>query len=151
MRRVHKFVADDGAEFLTETDCRSHEDLLAEIAAVMATLPNRPDDEGLEFSNGHGYLQHTAENFWLARDALLRIGSRIVPHQWVTQSLEDRTIHPSWCGRLFSEACAPLYRAWQRISCVDSQLREWGQPYFANHPEDVRPENNFELRPGKRT
>ena len=30
---------------------------------------------------------------------------------------------------------APLWRAWCRLTNIDDQGREWGQAYFAMHPE----------------
>ena len=135
MKAITKFKAEDGVEFNSEADCIAHEALCAEIDEIMATLPRRPNDEGCRFSNGHGFLQHSTEKFWPARDALLRIGNRLFPHKWFDQSLADRTVDSSWAGRLISETSAPLWRAWSRISCVDKQLREWGQPYYANNPE----------------
>jgi hypothetical protein len=57
MQRTQKFKADDGAEFTTEAACLEYEALCAGIAEVMATLPQRPDDDGCRFSNGHGYLR----------------------------------------------------------------------------------------------
>lgn len=140
MKRVQKFRADDGAEFDTEAACLEHEALCAEIDGVMATLPRPPADDGCRFTNGHGYIQHTPERFWPARDALLRIGNRLSPHKWFEQSLADREIHPSWCGRLIDETSRPLSRAWYRVMCVDKDLREWGQPYYANNanaPETI--------------
>ena len=148
MQRIQKFKADDGAEFTTEAECLEYEALCAEIAEVMATLPKRPEDDGCRFSNGHGYLQHTPERFWPARDALLRIGNRLMPHKWFDQALADKTMHASWCGRLIDEASRPLSRAWDRFRCVDKDLREWGQPYYANNPDKVAPEDMVSLSAG---
>lgn len=150
MQRIQKFMAEDGREFMTEAECLEYEALCAEIDEVMARLPNRPDDEGCRFSNGHGYLQHTPEQFWPVREALLRIGNRLIPHKWFEQALADRTVHPSWCGRLIGEASAPLDRAWHRISCVDKELREWGQPYYSNNPHLVEREDMVELPAAQR-
>ena len=137
MQAIQKYRADDGAEFDSEKKCIAHEELCAEIAKVMATLPKRPNDDGCTFSNGHGYLQHSAEQFWPAREALLRIGNKLFPHKWFDKSIADRSVNSSWAARLIGEASAPLCRAWERISCVDGQLREWGQPYYANNPNEA--------------
>ena len=145
MKTINKFRADDGAEFATEAACMAHEALCAEITEIMATLPNRPDDKGCEFSNGHGYLQHNADTFWRARDALLRVANRLSPHKWFDQSLADRSVHSSWAGRIIGELEKPLWQAWRRIECVDENLREWGQPYYAANP---RQGEQIELPPG---
>lgn len=146
MQAIQKYRADDGAEFAAEVDCIAHEALCAEVTEIMATLPKRPSDEGCRFSNGHGYLQHTPEKFWPARDALLRVAKRLIPHKWIDQALVDKTVHASWAGRLIDETSRPLARAWYRLMCIDKDLREWGQPYYANNPDRVDPENRHELR-----
>lgn len=135
MQAIQKFLAEDGAEFNTEAACVEHEALCAEVAEIMATLPKRPSDDRCRFSNGEGYLQHTEAQFLAARAALLRIGNRLYPHKWFDQALTDLTVHASWCGRLIDETSRPLARAWQRVMCTDSKLREWGQPYYANNPD----------------
>ena len=145
MKTIQKFMADDGAEFVFEADCVAHEALCAEVAEIMATLPKRPNDDGCRFSNGHGYLQHDPAKFWPARDALLRMAHRLYPHKWFEQALADRTVHASWAGRLIIEASRPLDRAWHRISCVDADLREWGQPFYANNSDKVAPDDLREV------
>jgi hypothetical protein len=151
MKTIKKFQADDGTEFTKESDCIAHEALCAEIDEIMRKLPNRPDDSGCKFSNGYGFLQHDPKTFWAVRDELLRIGNRLIPHKWFDQALEDRTAHPSWVGRLIGESSRPLDRAWSRIMCVDSNLREWGQPFYANNPDKVELENFIALKPGKKS
>lgn len=146
MEEIRKYRADDGAEFNNEGACIAHEALCAEINEIMATLPKRPKDDACKFSNGHGYLQHTAEKFWPARDALLRIGNRLFPHKWFDQALADHTVHASWAGRLIDETSRPLARAWHRMMCVDKELREWGQPYYANNPDKA--ESQVEVAAG---
>lgn len=145
MKMVTKYKANDGAEFDNANACKKYEQLCAEIDAVMATLPRRPADKDCKFANGHGYLQHNQETFLAARAALLTIGNRLIPHKWFQQSLSNTDIHPSWCGRLIDEVSAPLSRAWLRISCVDKEFREWGQPYFANNPDKVPAQDMVEL------
>jgi hypothetical protein len=137
MKAIRKYQAEDGSEFNSEADCIAYEALCAEIDEVMATLPPRPNDDGCGFSNGHGYLQHDRVQFIRARTALLHIANRLMPHKWFEQALADETIHASWAGRLISEMSRPLDRAWSRFMCIDDRLREWGQPYYAAHPEDA--------------
>jgi hypothetical protein len=138
MKSATRYIAEDGTEFRSEADCISHEALCAEIAEVMSTLPARPDDDGCNFSNGGGYIQHSPAAFYTAREALLRMAGRIFPHKWFEQSIADKSIHPSWAGWMIDEASAPLSRAWYRFMCVDADLREWGQPFFRDHPDEAK-------------
>ena len=135
MEAITKYRADDGSEFRTQAECLAHEALCAEIAAVVATLPPLPSDDGCRFSNGHGFIQHDPANFYAARTSLLKIAQRVCPHKWIDQSLADSTVDSGWAGRIIGESSAPLNRAWYRVSCVDKNLREWGQPYYATHPD----------------
>lgn len=137
MQRITKFKADDGAEFDTEAKCIEYEALAAEVAEVVSILPARPDDDGCQFSNGSGYLQHDAAQLKKARDALLRIGMRYMTNPPWFQQTRDGEAHPSWAGRLMDECPRPLSRAWYRFQCCDIQGREWGQPYYANHPDEA--------------
>jgi len=149
MKKIHKYVADDGTEFKTGAACFEYESLCAEIDEIMEKLPNRPENDGCRFSNGHGYLQHSHDLFWSARDALLRIGNRLMHHEWFDLAIADRTAHPSWCGRLIYDMNKPaLDRAWFRIMCVDKDLREWGQPYYADNQNKVQRKNMVQLNSG---
>jgi hypothetical protein len=142
MRQITKYAAADGAEFTSADACIAYEALAAEVAEIMATLRARPDDDAdCNFSNGHGYLQHDPEMFYRARLSLLKLAQRYTTFRWIQESIDDPTVHPSWAGRIISEACPrPLYAAWARLSCVDDQFREWGQPFYANNP-DKAPES----------
>lgn len=135
MKAITKYKADDGAEFVNEAECVKHEALCAEISTVMAALPAKPKDDGCEFSNGHGFLQHDPQTFLGVRASLLRIGNRIYPHKWFDQSLADPNVDSGWAGRIIGETSAPLERAWRRIECTDKHYREWGQPYYARNPD----------------
>lgn len=135
MKAVTKYRADDGAEFADAAACATYESLVAEIAEVMRALPPPPKDDGCRFSNGYGYIQHDRATFLAARLALLRIAQRVCPFRWIDESIADSTVHPSWAARIIGESSRPLARAWRRIECTDSQMREWGQPYYATHPD----------------
>lgn len=136
METITKWKAKDGAEFASMAECVAREALIDEVDVIMANLPKRPD--GCDFSNGHGYVQHNAETFWPAREVLLRVANRLYPHAWLTKSIEDRTVHPSCADRVIGDALPrPLATAWYRFVCTDDSLREWGQPYFREHPSEA--------------
>ena len=134
MKRITKYRADDGAEFNSKADAVNHDSLCLEIKEVMSALPKRPSNVG-EFENGVGFIQHHPHVFWGVRDSLIAIGKRYIKDSLLDQCIKDRDIHPSWVLRLSDEQCPALSRAWYRIMCTDKNLREWGQPYFADHPD----------------
>jgi hypothetical protein len=135
VKTISKYKADDGSEFNTETECLKHEALCTEISAAVAALPKSPTDSKCQFANGGGYIQHTAGTFYHVREQLLRIANRLMPHKWFDESIAHQTVDASWAGRLIDEISDPLRRAWFRIMCTDKTLREWGQPYYAMHPD----------------
>ena len=136
MKRITKYLADDGTEFNTEIEAVNHDALCLEIKEVMSDLPKRPEN-GRKFESGKGFIQHKPHVFFGVRHALLAIGKRYIDHGWIDQAIKDCDIHPSWVLRLFDEQCRPLSRAWYRFMCTDNKLREWGQPYFADHPDEA--------------
>lgn len=138
MHTVTKYVAYDGTEFNVKTACIAHEHLCANVDAIMSALPERPDDEDCRFSNGHGYLQHNLVTLNATRIALLKLAQPYAPDPpWIQQTI-DGLVHPSWAGRLINDACPrPIYKAWRRFMCIDAQNREWGQPYYANNPDNA--------------
>lgn len=136
METITKFKADDGEEFDAKSDCMAHEALCAEISEVMRLLPPTPKDDGCDFANGLGYIQHDSATFGKVREALLRIGNRISHHRWFDDALANpSTVHPSYPGRIIDDVSRPLALAWYRVMCTDKELREWGQPFFANNPK----------------
>ncbi len=135
MKSIIKYVADDGAEFTTETKCAEYEALCAEIAAVVGKLKPIPKDDGCRFANGGGFIQQDEATFREVRRGLLLIAQRVCPMKWIDESLADETVHASWAGRIIGESSRPLSSAWNRIHCTDGTFREWGQPYYAMHPD----------------
>lgn len=136
MEVITKFKANDGVEFVAESDCLAYEDACGDIDVIIGMLPEKPDT--CEFSNGSGYIQHSMDNFMKARNAYLEYVKIYTDHKWIQQSIDQGLdAHPSWVARI--SECFPDYIAkkWYRFQCVDNQLREWGQPYYANNPEDT--------------
>lgn len=136
METITKFRAYNGAEFNAEEKCRIYESNCRKADAIVSKLPERPDD--LDFSNGHGFIQHDPEIFKKVRRKLLEQANDECEHKWFTQSIEDESCHPSWAHRIISEACTKnLNDAWYRILCTDFEFREWGQPYYAANPNQA--------------
>lgn len=138
MRKIQKWCAKDGAEFFEEEQCRSYERHCRAVKEAMEPMGKRPP--GCSFSNGSGYLQHTKEEFIAVRRKLLEIAKEFTDHRWIQDSIDKGlTVHPSYAGRIISECTTiPLDRAWSRIMCVDKNFREWGQPYYAENPNEAK-------------
>lgn len=136
MEKITKFKAIDGSEFYEESKCRDYETLIAEVEQIMSAFPPLPQNDGCKFANGGGYIQHSKENFDSVKAALLDVAGRFCSHRWIEQTKADPSVHLSWAARLIGETgLRPLENAWNRLMCIDTLYREWGQPYFASNPE----------------
>jgi len=140
MKPIIRFKANDGAIFGSISECRRRDELIEEVDKIMSMLPPRPDDDGCKFSNGRGYIQHDKSAFMAARHALLELANKHRPHNIFRQAMKDMAVHSSWPSRIIcdDDFLTPLCHAWTRFACTDSKFREWGQPYFADHPDEAK-------------
>lgn len=138
MKTITKYVAYTGAEFTIEADCLDHEAKSKAVDAIVAQLVPRPKGPSCDFENGSGYIQQERETFFKVRRELLELAKTETTMKWIQQSIDDPTAHPSWAARIISESTnGQLARAWHRISCTDKDFREWGQPFYANNPDQA--------------
>jgi hypothetical protein len=141
VKAVQKFLADDGTQFDTEHDAMQHESLCQEIWRLMQKLRPLPDLPHCEFANGAGYVQQIPADFLHVQAELARIAQRSFPsgnfsHHFDHAINATKPAGHTFIGRLMDDGCpSPVSRAWNRIMCTDDQFREWGQPYYAMHPE----------------
>lgn len=136
MEQITKWKADDGTEFTEESECAAYEKMCADVTLVMSAFPAQPENDSCSFANGGGYLQLSEEVVADVRGKLLDIIATKIDHKWVEES-RDTKIHPSYVDRLLGDYdIRPLCSAWGRLSKIDKQWREWGQPYYATHPDE---------------
>ncbi len=129
---ITKYLTDDGSEFSSYREAKQHESLTQELAVVMKPLGKRPDS--LDFLSGKGYKQHLAEDFLNVQRALVAIAARTI--EWFAKYDAAEIHQDSQAGRILDEHGPDcVSNAWARLRCIDDQCREWGQPYYANHPE----------------
>lgn len=133
MKLITKYVANDGYEFNTEKHCLAHENLLLKIEDVHKLLGSRAKDVGCEFSNGAGYIQHTKNEVFNFKKALVALCKSRVRDDVFKLPLDK--IYPGGiASRILSETNPRLYQVWSRLCCIDEYNREWGQPYYALNP-----------------
>ena len=133
MKEVTRFEAFDGETFDTKLECSTHEKRENAIKKTMSELASRPKDSN--FSNGDGYVQQDRVKVEKAMIEIVKISG-------IEQSPEFRK-NPFACrhgiiGRYLCDGAdsGSCYSAWGRFMCMDEEYREWGQPYFAVHPEE---------------
>lgn len=137
MKTVIRYKADDGTEWTDEASCLKRDALIAAVAdATAGLLMPRPD--AIEFDNGHGFVRHSLADVRRYKVALLTLAQRELPSFAGPTQLgaDPDQIHPMGIVcRWLDECSPPIARAWHRLMCIDSEGREWGQPYYAMHPE----------------
>ncbi len=138
MQVIKKYKADDGVEFLDANKCKEHEANCKLAKVIMSSLLVKPDS--IDFSNGHGYIQHDRSEVLNTRNRFLEFIKRYTDHKWVQATIDGGTdVHPSYVDRMLGESVpTSIWKHWHRFSCIDSQFREWGQPFYANHPEGAK-------------
>lgn len=136
MTIITKYKANDGREFLSEFECYNYEAFNERIKDAMRDWPEHP--AGCDFENGSGYFQIPVPMLRACRVRLLDLAAEKTDHRWIRECY-DESKHLSWAARIIDELpYDSLSRAFNRLMCVDSQNREWGQPYFAAHPEAAK-------------
>ena len=139
-KAITRFEAIDGSVWPTLEKAEAHEALIRDVAEAMKPMGERP--KGVDFTNGSGYVQHTVQAVASARRSLIALTRPRIQH-WFDQQKRDHNtdfdmVHPSWFGRMLDGSATPLEDAWRRLCCVDPLNREWGQPYYATHPDHAR-------------
>jgi hypothetical protein len=141
MKAITMYEAEDGSRFTDAGEAAKRDGILEAVAAVMAPLGVVPEHDGCDFENGHGYYQHDPGTIRSVRLALYELSKEKL-RWWTDGQIENHgmtherlalEVHPSWHLRMLDGSCRPLEKAWTRIYRIDSQGREWGQPYFADN------------------
>lgn len=133
MKAVTIYEAGDGQRFNTADACAKYEELSRAVADVMSVLGPRPQ------LSHTGYKQQSRSACLAAKEALVHIARGRWPGDTVWQNPSDKIHVMGIAGRIASEsgdACFAL--AWNRLCCINwENFREYGQPYFAMHPEEA--------------
>lgn len=138
MRVVTRFEAYDGVEFKSPATCEVYEVRCHNADAIIGRLAPLPVNDGCDFVNGGGFIQHD-RTFIEVRAALLEAAKEETDHHWIQLSIDKPELDPSYADRIIGECCNKHLRdAWRRIACTDSLFREWGQPYFRSNPSEAK-------------
>jgi hypothetical protein len=130
MQIINKWVAKDGSEWKTEEDAVNHEIFLDKIEKIESILPENHDTS--DFVNGHGYVQHSQSDLLKARSMLVDLAC-----EYVYSKLYECDIRSYTFGRYLNDNNYHLYNLYYRIVlCIDDNTwREYGQPFYALHPD----------------
>ena len=128
MEKITQFKARDGKTFETIESCFEHERLLVRLGEIMSKLVPTPKNDNCKFVNGGGYIQQNPQIVKKVRAEFLEL----------TETLLGKKITSPILGRYLNDTSdnEAVYKAWCRLYCIDSQSREWGQPYYAHHDDE---------------
>jgi hypothetical protein len=103
-----------------------------DLATSINEMLPRAVDKGSDYTNGGGYVQQRAEAVELYKDALGEAIKKYAGEDLAQKFMENPT--SAYVSRMLNETDPLLADLQNRLHCMDSNLREWGQPYFASHP-----------------
>ncbi len=136
MEIIIKYKANDGSEWNSEFECVSREQMIMDVEKAMSVLKPHPTE-----LNWDGYVQHDPKSVLECRRSLFEIANKEGILKWWIDSqkadhgkTEDELIqdcHPSWFQRMLDGDNGPLNCGYSRLSCIDENLQEWNQPYYA--------------------
>jgi hypothetical protein len=142
-KAITKYQAEDGSEFVTEAEAQAHDRLCAETADIIKLLHPIPED--CDFSNGGGFVQQIPAVALAVQRGIVKVARRyfnrdeIYDRHFDYAENAEKPVGYTFVGRLINDGCPNvLYGAWHRIMCMDENFREWGQPYFASHPNEAK-------------
>ncbi len=139
MKKITKYLATDGTEFGTKAKCKERDNLINICNGLVSLLPQLPTNDGCEFVNGNGYIQHDKDIFESFRECILTLANSFIDHKWIKEALAGVEMHPSFIGKVLYESDHfTLYLAWNRVVNTDKLYREFGQMYFALNPERAK-------------
>ena len=124
MQQITKYQTKDGEVFDDEASALKHENKLLVVEHLYKLLNPIPD--GCAFLNGDGFVQQDEKRIReYKRMILIMAGEKTLAEN------PDEVEPMGYIGRMLCDTDGMLWEAWQRLMCIDSQFREWGQPYYA--------------------
>ena len=144
MKTISISVADDGSRFDSEESCRAYEALCGRVKSALSPLGPGRDIPSMS------YWQHSPSDVAAAWSAFYEVckaelGNSI---KWLHQH-SAHEVHPgSYIGRVLSEMGKKcMSEAGYRFHCIDSEGREFDQPFWANYRKEQTLEKHARINP----
>lgn len=133
MKAITQFQSDDGTIFNTAEQAVERDVLVQKLAVIMSQLNPRPKGD-MDFANGGGYIQQTAEALEKVKGQLLDLMAGHVDQDLIDETRDGKR-HQSHIARYLDDGGqSPLLDAWYRLLFTDAKNREWGQMFYALNP-----------------
>jgi len=128
MKEITKYITDDGTEFFSEFNCMRYESQCKRAEELIAQLNVRPKEDTEIVQQDIKVL----DDVW---EGLMAIAREVVTHKWLEKSRQE--IHISFPARIISDyGHKGLQEAFYRLHCIDSQGREYSQPYYIHKADN---------------
>lgn len=124
MKSITMYQSVDGKTFKSKDDCVKHEVeyyMAQNIFSDLNPIPTQTD-----FVNGYGYVQQDLNTVGKVKANF---------HQLCNKSI-GKDVPFGFIGRYLPDTSS-LGSYFTRFLCIDSKGREWGQPYYATHPDQA--------------
>ena len=147
MKTITMYEANDGSIHATQTRAVERDVMIEQCEAIIEGLPPVPDSTS--WSNGDlGYMQHDPALIVEIRQRLYEFVEPLLK-DWIDLQINKHGltkeqllwVDPFWFSRLLDTSkYDPLHKICSRLSCINRDGREYGQPYFARNPKECKQE-----------
>lgn len=134
MKVIQQFESLCGKIFNTAEECIRYENISKQVNNILNTLEN-PDkyNQECQFSNGKGFIQHPHGTRDMLEKEIVRLSN-----EWFNN--EEPFINFNYyLGRCINDSnVSCLNKLSYKLMCIDKLEREYGQPYYASHPNEIK-------------
>jgi hypothetical protein len=117
-----------GKRFDDYNEAQRYSSLCDKVDSIMEPITH--GETSCDFSNGHGFIQQDPAAVSTARTAITGLAKELFP------SCKADCMLPRWAD---DNDVYCLNRAFTQLDSITSDGREYGQPYYAAHPEKAKP------------
>lgn len=130
MKIIQQYQSEDGKIFNNEQECEKYEVILAKVNKILSDMPCGEKID--RFTNGRGYIQHSADVVQSLKESIVELANEYFNPK---DNYKYFNYYLSRCIDDSNMKC--LSKMSYKIMCIDEDNREWGQPYFAAHPNEA--------------
>ena len=135
METIQQYKSFCGKIFNTIEECNRYEVISKQVDNILETIEDSSKfDEGCNFTNGEGFIQHPANTYNILEKELVRLSNI-----WFKAEDDPFTCFNYYLGRYIDDSnMSCLNKLSYKLMCIDELGREYGQPYFKNNPDKCK-------------
>lgn len=130
IKEIKTYQTDDGCIFSTLVEAEKYDVLLQTCNEIEAKLMTTPEDD-MDFANGTGWIQHPKGSKITLGMNLLNLTNKHFNTSYINlDGMAKKIIH--------SSRVSCLNHLFNRYTCISNDDREFGQIFFAEHPNKAK-------------